>query len=187
MGGCPTSLPALERQHGREVVIEGLASALLDVFKNDWPGEPGETIRLKEECISALRWLGFMYGYTAPPDVDLDRAAELADYLIQRLEHGPLELAQALVMPPDQGLPRLSGGRLTGLEREYRRVLRETLGTARSLPATQLEVDETLVKRYVCRPIDKLAALEWVVGRRLLIRQCAVSRSAAALHVLRCI
>jgi hypothetical protein len=152
--GVPISLAKLEHDHGRDVIIEGLGSALLDVFKNEWPGEPGETIGLKEECIYALRWLAFLYGYTPPPQVDLDRAAELADYLLQRLEHAPLELAQALVIPHDQGLPLLAGGQLTPIEREYHRLLREAAGAA------HIQSESTLVKTYVCSPIDKLAALE---------------------------
>jgi hypothetical protein len=80
----------------------------------------------------------------------------LADLLVQRFVHAPLELAQALHLPPDQGLPRLNGGHVTELERRYRHVLREASGSEQPGVADPAAP----VTTYTCRPISKLAALE---------------------------
>ena len=156
----PQSLRDLQRDLGMDELIEALASALLDHFKDMWPTADDEPIGLKEECIGALRRLALIYHLPTlrtpvrPIEADLSRAGEAADLLIGQLQHAPLELASALMIPHQQGLPRLTGGSLTDWERQCRLLLREVAGSLRVLdPQAGLQVFE-------CQPISKLAALE---------------------------
>ncbi len=156
----PSSLRELARDLGIDALIEAVVSALLDHFKDVWPTADDGPIGLKEECIGALRRLALIYHLPAlrmpvrPVEADLPRAGEVADLLISQLQHAPLELASALMIPHQQGLPRLTGGGLTDWERQCRQLLRDVAGSLRVLePQTEAQV-------FDCRPISKLAALD---------------------------
>ncbi len=158
----PTTLAALRPTYSPDLIKEGLAHALLDYLQHDWAFTADQRIVLKEEFIGVLRHLALtytleppLYSWPTPPtEADLDRTGELADFLLKQFKHAPLELAQALVIPPGQGLPLLNGGQETTAERTFRRLLREVTGSATTRP------DDSPPQIFTCRPITKTAALE---------------------------
>jgi hypothetical protein len=77
----------------------------------------------------------------------------VADFLIKQSIHAPLELAQALHIPPGQGFPLLLGGHPTPLERRCRQLLTQAAG------ARQAAGDDAVTHVFTCRPLSKLAAL----------------------------
>ena len=158
----PASIAVLQTDYAINLVIEGLVHACLDYLYEPWPLVPDGELMLKEEVTFALRMLALVYAFEAPwllgalqpTEADLDRAPELADFLVKQIIHAPLELAQALVLSPEQGLPLLAGGQMTPLERAGRRVLAEAAG------ARSLNTSEAPARVFRCRPISKRAALE---------------------------
>lgn len=159
----PPSLELLAHQYGVERLIEGLVHGLLSLFNERWPTADGQEISLKEPFIMTLRTLALHYRSGMqdehPPHIDpYNQAPELvramADLLLRQSQHAPLELAQALGIGHEQGLPLLAGGRMTEWEHRVRHLLREAAGGV-------VRRDESQPPRlFTCRPLRKATALE---------------------------
>jgi hypothetical protein len=157
----PGNLDELRQAYSLDLVKEGLVHGLLDQLDARRPAGTDEETSLKEALIFALRMICLTYDFQRPwlPDTgllrepDLDHSRELADFMIKQMVHSPLEMAQALHIPHDQGLPLLLGGHLTPIERKVRKLLEQASG------ASTTQVDRGMVKTFTCRPIVKLAAL----------------------------
>lgn len=78
----------------------------------------------------------------------------LVEILLRQGQHAPLELAQALGIAHEQGLPLLVGGRMTEWEHRTRHVLREAAG------GVVRHENDLPLRVFTCRPLDKLAALD---------------------------
>ncbi len=159
----PADFAALNAKFGLDGVKEALVHALLDHFKDDWDA-PQEAVQpLKETLIGLMRSVMITYHIQEPSmsffgweptEEDLERTQEVANFLIQQIEHAPLELAQNLRIDPQQAMPRLAGGQLTLLERNCRRLIKEAAG------ASHIQVTEGAVRTFTCRPLAKIAALD---------------------------
>lgn len=159
----PADFAALRAEFGVEGVKEALVNALLDHFKDDWGAPQDAAQPLKESLLILLRSVTITYHLQAPrlprfgeqpSEDDLGHTQEMANFLIQQVEQAPLELAQALWIDPQQGLPRLAGGQLTALERNCRRLVKETAG------ASPKKVVEGETRIFSLRPLTKSEALD---------------------------
>jgi hypothetical protein len=158
----PRNLEELQQAFSLDLVKEGLVHALLDQLDARRPAGSGEDASLKEALIFALRMICLTYDFSRPwlPDFgvlreqDVDHGRDLADFMIKQMVHAPLEMAQALLIPHDQGFPLMLGGHLTPIEREGRRLLEQASG------ASARQLDGGATKTFTCRPLAKLAALE---------------------------
>ena len=155
----PASLAEMRLQIEPELLKASVVHALLDHFKDQWPDGTDKPIGLKEELIYTLRLIALTYQQPfihlpiEPTADDLVRAPEITDFLIGQMIHAPLEIAQRLNLPPQQGLPLLSGGHYTTLERAFRQALREAAGSLKVI------TPDAEAKVFECRPISKRAAL----------------------------
>lgn len=161
---APETLAELRRDYALDLIEEGLAHALLDYLHHAWPCGDGQMIVLKEEFSFALRLLALVYTLEPPlfpwPTAPIDEAGlecgnDLVDFLLKQIKHAPLELAQALLLPPSQGLPLLNGGQETELERRFQRLLREVAGGA-----VEAQPGSDVSQHFTCRPLSKIAALD---------------------------
>lgn len=159
----PETWSALGKAFGSELLKEGLAHALLDHFKDDWGVTGDQAHQLKETLLILLRSVAIAYRLNAPwqppygghlREEDLEHAQEVAGFIIQQTENAPLELAQALLIDPQQGLPRLAGGQVTVLERSCRRLVKETAGVS------QEKISGAEARVFTCQPISKIRALD---------------------------
>ncbi len=163
VGVVPNTLETVVNRYGVERLIEGWVHALLSLFNERWPTREGQEISLKEAFILTLRTLALHYrsGLTEQhaPHIDpYNPAPELvrsmADLLVRQSQHAPLELAQALGIGHEQGLPLLAGGRMTEWEHRVRHLLKEAAGGV-------IHRDESQPPRiFTCHPLAKTAALE---------------------------
>jgi len=148
-----------------DLVREALIQALLDQIHETLPVEQVEQTSLKQECIYLVRLIAMTFDYQPPwlpkdqqvQAEDLIHARELADYLLRRSVHAPLEMLQALGIPQAQGFPLLNGGQTTPLERSIRQTLRMASGVN---PTSTPSPDGAPARIFVCKPISKLAALD---------------------------
>jgi hypothetical protein len=133
----PSSFQTLASQYPIDALKEALAHALLDHFKDDWGSPETQAHKLKEILILLLRNVAVSYRANVPwlpeafediTEEDLTHADELAHFLIQQTRQAPLELAQALMIDPQQGLPLMYGGQVSPRERACRKIIREAAG-----------------------------------------------------------
>ena len=160
----PTDFQAMLREFGLNAMKEALAHALLDHFKDDWGIVEEAAQPLKEALLVLLRSVALTYHINPPewlrgivePITEgyLVYTQDVASFLIQQTDHAPLELAQALQLEPQQGLPRLAGGRFTHLEQNCRRLVKEIAGVS------QKKLGEAEPRIFTCRPISKTQALD---------------------------
>ncbi len=158
----PRDLEELRQAFSLDLVKEGLIHALLDQLDARRPAATGEDASLKEALIFALRMICLTYDFWRPwlPDFgvlreqDVDHGRELADFMIKQVMHAPMEMAQALRIPHDQGFPLMLGGHLTPIERQARKLLEQASG------ASATQIGRGVTRTFTCRPIAKLAALE---------------------------
>jgi hypothetical protein len=150
----PTTLAELRLRFGEERLIEGLAHAMLAFARQPPSGGPAERSTLRRVWTHRLRLLALLYrlpplprGVTDEPE---ERARVLVEHLVRAFEHAPLELAQALHIPHQQGLPKLAGV-AAPLERRLRHLLRRALQLA--------DDDDGVITYFTVRPLDKRAAL----------------------------
>lgn len=169
-GDCPDAV----RRWGLDAVLEGLAHALLHQAQQRRDEPPGDHAFRREMWHYCVRLIALIRGLQPQPElrmqilrefgsvgsvddgdggyVDVDGLARAAvDHLSRRILGGPEELCQALGLPA-QGLPRLTGGRLTHTERRFG-ALRRRL----SLGSGESSEDEGI--RFECRPLPKALAL----------------------------
>jgi hypothetical protein len=158
----PTELQSLRAEFGNEALLEALAHALLDHFKDDWGAPEPVANGLKETLLRLLRSCAVIFDLQKPwlpegrqvQEDDLERTTDIVNFLIQQTEHAPLELGQALLVDPQQGLPRLAGGRLTDLEGDCRRLMKDIAGVR------QEKISGGKARVFNCRPISKITALD---------------------------
>jgi hypothetical protein len=159
----PAGFQDLRAELGDESLLEALAHALLDHFKEDWAAPEPVTKSLKETLLRLLRSAAIVFRLQIswlPPEGrqvredDLERTADIVNFLIQQTENAPLELSQELLIDPQQGLPRLAGGRLTELEGDCRRLMKVIAGVS------QEKISGGQARVFTCRPISKIAALD---------------------------
>jgi hypothetical protein len=153
----------LRAELGDEALLEALAHALLDHFKDDWDAPEPVAKLLKETLLRLLRSAAIVFRLQQPwlppegrqvREDDLERTGDIVNFLIQQTENAPLELSQALLIDPQQGLPRLAGGRLTDLEADCRRLMKVIAGVS------QEKISGGQARVFTCRPISKIAALD---------------------------
>ncbi|RPJ46347.1 MAG: hypothetical protein EHM21_08745, partial [Chloroflexi bacterium] len=159
----PMNLEQLCQEFGPEPLKEALAHALLDHFKDEWGLAADPAHLLKETLLILLRSTALTYrlqqpwlpAYNRDPgEFDLEHTHEVASFLIQQTEHAPVELAQALLIDPQQGLPLLAGGQVTEFERNCRRLVRAAAGVS------QKKVTSGEARVFTCRPISKVEAFD---------------------------
>jgi hypothetical protein len=146
--------------------IEAVVMALLTELHQPHTADRPRQAALKELLIEAARTLAACYSWEDPGSLDpADPAVFLrtVNALLRSFDHAPLELAQALGLDPQQGLPQLRGGADRSLEATYRRLLRDSRRGRR----TRGEAST-----YECRVIPHREALD----RGTLGRDCS-SRS----------
>ncbi len=157
----PANLLAARKEFGEQSVKEALAHAMLDHFKDDWPVPEVFDVPLKETLLTLLRSVAVTFRLRPswmPSSIDnlsendLEHTQEVANFLIQQTENAPLELAQALVLAPQQGLPRLAGGGVTALERNCRQLVKNIAGVAQEKIGGEARI-------FTCQPISKTSAL----------------------------
>ena len=159
----PVDLAALAADFGHEAVKEALAHALLDHFKDDHELSEEAAHPLKESLLFMLRSISITYhmdvpwrlalGYQ-PAEEDLEQSQEVANFLIQQTGNAPLELAQTLLINPQQGLPLMTGGRVTDLEQRCRRLVKAIAGVS------QKKVSDGTARIFTLQPIPKSEALD---------------------------
>jgi hypothetical protein len=159
----PAGFQDLRAELGDEALLEALAHALLDHFKDDWDAPEPVVKSLKETLLRLLRSAAIVFRLQQPwlpyegrmvREDDLERTGDIVNFLIQQTENAPLELSQALLIDPQQGLPRLAGGRLTDLEGDCRRLMKVIAGVS------QEKISGGQARVFTCRPISKIAALD---------------------------
>ena len=141
----PSTCAEVRARWSRETLAEGLAHALIRRARLAHGAR-------REPWIHALRTLALLYAAEPAPIPTDHNARSVASFLNQRLRHSPLELQQALGLPPEQRLPSLRGGAHTPLERRMQKALR-----AARQPEARSDA-EAATSTYRFRPLEKVEA-----------------------------
>ncbi len=149
----PAPLSECATRWGADAVIEAQAFGLLAIARKSGP-EGLRTLQARHVATEALRRCAVVFGARAYPSARAWLEPRPAvNALIHALHHAPVELAQALRMPPGEGLPRLDGGAPSSEERAISDALKSVMhgwtGVADDRPAIE----------YECRPLEKIEAL----------------------------